>query len=75
MKNHQAGAELFYANRQTDGRSDGHKDINDEADGRFTQLLQPSNVQFHNVWPLVLHVGSSGNTTNAPPLGNFISLS
>jgi len=75
MTNHPDGAELFCANRQRDGRYNGHKDIHDEADGRFTQLLHPSNIQFYHVWPLVLHVGSSGNTTNAPPIGNFISLS
>jgi hypothetical protein len=75
MKNHQVGAELLYANRQMDGRSDGYKDIHHEADARFTQLQQPSNVPFHRVWSQVLHVGSSGNTPDAPPIGNFISLS
>lgn len=50
MKNFQVEAELLYANRQMDGRSNGHKNIHDEAGGRFTQLLQPPNVQFQHVW-------------------------
>lgn len=51
MKSRLVGAEFLHANRQMDGQSEGHKDIHDEADGRFKQLLQPSNVQFHHVWP------------------------
>jgi hypothetical protein len=38
-------------------------------------LLQPSTVRFHHVWSYVLHVGSSDNTKDAPPIGNFISRS
>jgi hypothetical protein len=50
MKNRQVGAKFLHSNRQKDRRSKGHTDIHDEADGRFKQLLQPSNVQFNHVW-------------------------
>ena len=60
------GAELFHADRQTDGRTDGH----DEADSRLSQFSNaPKNEGSKSVgliWHVVLHgCRSNENTVQA----------
>jgi hypothetical protein len=38
MKIGPAGAELFHAEEQTDGQTNGQTDWHDEANGRFSQF-------------------------------------
>jgi hypothetical protein len=57
MKIRPAGAELFHAERRTDGQTDGQTDRHDEANSRFSQFCERAYKRDSQKLSLTLRAG------------------